>query len=445
LPACPVSDVIALSSALPAARPERVCVDGKFLARGGERFLVKGVTYGTFAPDAAGVQFPVAAQVERDFAAMARAGLNTVRVYTPPPVSLLDAAGLAGLQVMVGLPWAQHIAFLDDAGALAEARDSVMAGVRAVAAHPAVALCALGNEIPPSVVRWHGAPRVEAFLASLYDAAKALAPQTLFTYVNFPPTEFLDLSCFDVLAFNVYLHRDRDLRAYLARLQQVAGLTPLLLAEAGADSVREGLDGQARITAAHVRAAFEEGACGAIAFAWTDEWWRGGSEITDWHFGLVDRARRPKPALAAVAAAFADAPFSAETQRSWPRISVVVCAYNAADTIGECLESLARLTYPNVETLVINDGSRDATGDIARGFPHVKLVEIPNGGLSAARNLGMHLATGEIVAYTDAPGSAVPHLERGGQRRPQCRPGRRPVDGAVRRPLARGPHTRAAG
>ncbi len=397
-----VLDVTTTTGVPPVAGRGRVRVDGKFLARGTERFLIKGVTYGTFAPDAQGVQFPAVAQVERDLAAMAKAGINTVRVYTPPPVSLLDAADAVGLQVMVGLPWAQHIAFLDDASALVEAREAVLAGVRSIATHPAVALCALGNEIPPSVVRWHGAARIESFLSSLYDAAKGLAPDTLFTYVNFPPTEFLDVSCFDVIAFNVYLHRDRELRAYLARLQHLAGLKPLLLAEAGADSGSEGLEGQAHITAAHVRAAFEEGACGAVAFAWTDEWWRGGNAITDWHFGLVDRAREPKPALAAVSAAFADAPFSREVQRTWPRVSVVVCAYNASDTIGECLASLATLTYPDVETIVVNDGSKDATGDIARTFAGVRVVDIPNGGLSAARNLGLHLATGEIVAYTDA-------------------------------------------
>ena len=50
----------------------------------------------------------------------------------------------------------------------------------------------------------------------------------------------------------------------------------------------------------HIRAAFEEGACGAVAFAWTDEWWRGGHTVDDWAFGLVDAARQPKPALAAV-------------------------------------------------------------------------------------------------------------------------------------------------
>src|SRR5207249_10652347 len=155
-------------------------------------------------------------------------------------------------------------------------------------------------------------------------------PDTLFTYVNFPPTEFLDLSFYDICAFNVYLHREPELRAYLARLQNIAGHKPLLLAEAGADSIREGEAGQAEITAMHVRAAFEEGACGAIAFAWTDEWWRGGHPVNDWHFGLVDRERRPKRAATAVAEAFADAPFPLDRQRTWPRVSVVVCAYTAA-------------------------------------------------------------------------------------------------------------------
>src|ERR1019366_6060247 len=104
----------------------------------------------------------------------------------------------------------------------------------------------------------------------------------------FPPTEFLDLSFFDICTFNVYLHREHELRAYLARLQNIAGHKRRLLAEAGADSMRGGEHGQAAITSMPVRAAFEEGACGAIAFAWTDEWWRGGNTVDDCAFGLVD-------------------------------------------------------------------------------------------------------------------------------------------------------------
>jgi len=375
---------------------------GKFVNVDGRRFLIRGVAYGTFAPDAEGGQFPAHAQVARDFALMAEAGLNTVRTYTVPNERLLDEAARHGLRVMAGVPWMQHVAFLDDRHLTRQIRRETAAAVRALASHPAALLFALGNEIPPAVVRWHGQARVERFLRDLYHDVKSGAPDALLTYVNFPPTEYLDLDTFDVCAFNVYLHREADLRAYLARLQHIAGQRPLLLAEAGADSVREGAEGQARITANHLKTAFGEGACGAIAFSWTDEWWRGGHAVTDWAFGLVDAERRPKPALAAVREAFADAPFGASEQASWPKVSVVVCAYNAADTIDDCLQSLTALTYPRFELIVVNDGSRDDTAARARRYAGVRVVDIPNGGLSAARNVGLAEAIGEIVAYTDA-------------------------------------------
>ena len=380
----------------------RVAADGKFLRTGSDRVLVKGVTYGTFAPDADGYQFPPAEQVAEDFRLMAELGLNTVRIYTPPRRALLDEAARHRLRVMVGLPWSQHTAFLDDRRLTARIEEEILEQVRLLGDHPAVLMFALGNEIPPSIVRWHGRLRVERFLRRLYQRAKRISPESLFTYVNFPPTEFLDLSFFDVCSFNVYLHREHALRAYLARLQHIAGHKPLLLAELGADSIREGEEGQAGVTSMHIRAAFEEGACGAVAFAWTDEWWRGGFDVRDWAFGLVDRARRPKPAAVAVQSAFANAPFSVEAQRHWPRVSVVVCAYNAADTLDDNLSSLERLTYPDYEIILVNDGSRDRTSEIARRHPRVRLIETPNGGLSAARNVGLANATGEIVAYTDA-------------------------------------------
>lgn len=376
-------------------------VNGKFLEVAGERFLVKGVAYGTFAPDANGLQYPEPARVAQDFGLMAAAGLNTVRCYTVPPEWLLDEAARHDLKVMVGMPWAQHIAFLGDRALTQQIRREAVDTVRRLASHPAALLFAVGNEIPPSVVRWHGEARVVRFLQELYDELKSAAPQSLLTYVNFPPTEYLDLDFFDVCAFNVYLHRQRDLRAYLGRLQHIAGYKPLLLAEAGGDSIREGLDGQAAITEMHLRTAFSEGACGAVAFSWTDEWWRGGQDVNDWAFGLVDRDRQAKPALAAVSRAFAEAPFTPEAKAAWPKVSVVVCAYNASDTIEDTLQSLGKLTYPDYEVIVINDGSRDRTGEIAHSYP-VRTIDIPNGGLSAARNLGLAHATGEIVAYTDA-------------------------------------------
>jgi len=430
LVARPISDGSDLSIAVqskpgvPATRirvpPEpaaRIATDGKFLRQAGlphelesvgERFLVKGVTYGTFAPDSDGYQFPDPQRVSEDFRLMAEFGINTVRTYTPPREDLLDEAARHGLRLMVGLPWSQHVAFLDDRKLARRIRRDIVKQVADLARHPAVLLLALGNEIPPGVVRWHGRVRVENFLRDLYHAAKAQSPESLFTYVNFPPTEFLDLSFFDLCAFNVYLHREPELRAYLCRLQHIAGHKPLLLAEAGADSIREGESGQAEITATHIRAAFEEGACGAIAYAWTDEWWRGGHPVEDWAFGLVDRDRNPKPAAIAVSAAFEDAPFPPEARAAWPHVSVIVCAFNAAATLDDCLESLGKLTYPTYEVILVNDGSRDRTSEIGRGYPFVRVIDTPNRGLSAARNVGLAEATGEIVAYTDADARVDP-------------------------------------
>jgi len=379
----------------------RVTVEGKFLSLGEERFLIKGVTYGTFAPDSDGHQFPSKAVVERDFTQMRAAGINTVRTYTTPTRNILDLATELGLRLMIGLPWSQHVAFLDDARLSREIRRNIIACVRELADHPAVLLFALGNEIPASVVRWHGQTRVERFLHELYYDTKAAAPEALLTYVNYPPTEYLSLPFLDVSAFNVYLHREPDLRRYLARLQHLAGHRPLLLAEAGADSQSAGEEGQATITDMQLRAAFSEGACGAIVFAWTDEWWRGGHHIEDWSFGLVDTERRTKPAHGAVRNAFETAPFTDEEQRRWPKISVVVCAYNEASTIEECLTSLENLTYPNYELILVNDGSSDATSAIARRHTTVTVFDVNNGGLSAARNIGLDHATGDIVAYTD--------------------------------------------
>ncbi len=383
-----------------AAPPPRVA--GKFLQVGSDRFLIKGVAYGTFAPDADGYQFPPLTRAAADFALMARSGINTVRTYTVPRPELMDAAVDEGLRVTAGVPWAQHVAFLDGRKFARAVRKDIVREVRQLAGHPATLLIAIGNEIPSGVVRWHGASRIERFLRDVYDDAKQAAPDALLAYVNYPPTDYLDLPFFDVCAFNVYLHRGDDLRAYVAHLQVVAGHRPLLLAEGGADSLREGEERQAALTATQLRIAFEEGACGAVVFSWTDDWWRGGHAVDDWRFGLTDERRRPKPALAGVALEFADAGFPPGHRHDWPKVSVLICARNAAETIDECLHSVARLDYPDYEVIVVNDGSTDATGELARRHAGVTVVDTPHGGLSAARNAALVRADGDIVAYTDA-------------------------------------------
>src|SRR5215510_16592117 len=92
-------------------RPE---VKGKFIFIGDEKFYVRGVTYGTFRCDEDGHEIYDPALVERDFAQMRAVGINSVRTYTVPPRWLLDCAARHGLYVMIGLPWEQHIAFLNE-------------------------------------------------------------------------------------------------------------------------------------------------------------------------------------------------------------------------------------------------------------------------------------------------------------------------------------------
>jgi GT2 family glycosyltransferase len=380
----------------------KVSVSGKFLHTNGGRFLIRGVSYGTFAPDANRTLFPEPDRVARDFKAIAALGANTVRTYTPPPPSLLDEAAQCGLRVIVGLAWPQHVAFLDSRSITREIRTTIGGCVDRLASHPATLLFAIGNEIPPSVVRWYGRGRVERFLRELYEEAKTAAPDALLTYVNYPPTEYLESPFFDICAFNVFLHGEAELRAYLARLHHVAGPRPLLVAEAGADSVRNGEQHQAALVRMQLRTAFGEGACGAIVFSWTDDWWRGGRRVDDWAFGLVDSGRRPKPAYQTVQRVFQSAPFRDDQPATWPRVSVIVCAYNAADTIDECLDAIERLRYPDVEVILVNDGSTDRTRSIAARHPAVRVIDIANTGLASARNVGLAHATGDIVAYTDA-------------------------------------------
>jgi GT2 family glycosyltransferase len=392
------------SAPLAERRPH---VAGKFLFHGEEKLYLRGVTYGPFHPDASGCLYHEAELADRDFSAMAASGINAVRVYTVPPLWLLDAAWRHGLWVMVGIPWEQHITFLDKPETAQAIERKVRGAVRACAAHPAMLCFSVGNEIPASIVRWHGAARIERFLERLYTAVKEEDPGALVTYVNFPPTEYLRLDFFDFLAFNVYLERQERLAKYLARLQTLAGNRPLVMAEVGLDSRRNGDERQSEVLDWQIRTVFSSGCAGVFVFAWTDEWSRGGFEIEDWDFGVTTRDRRGKPALRTIARAFRDTPLAPDS--AWPSISVVICSYNGQRTIGQTIAEVLKLDYPNYEVIVVNDGSTDQTPEIAASFARVRVITIPNGGLSAARNIGMQAAAGEIVAYIDDDAYPDPH------------------------------------
>ena len=364
---------------------------------GAEKFHVRGVTYGTFRSED-GSSFPAPERVQEDFAAMAAAGINSVRTYVPPPHWLLDSALAHGIRVMVGFGWEQHVAFLDDGDRAQRIAARLGDQVRALEQHPAILCYAIGNEIPAPIVRWHGKRPVERFLERLHWEAKSADPEGLVTYVNYPSTEYLELPFLDLTAFNVFLEQEGTFEAYLARLQNLSGDRPLLITELGLDSRRNGAETQARTLEWQICHAFATGASGTFVFAWTDEWHRGGHDVEDWDFGLVDRERRPKPALAAVERAYAAVPFA--PNGPWPSVSVVVCTHNGQATLDQCLRRLGRLTYPDYEVIVVNDGSSEACAAIAQAND-VTLIETEHCGLGHARNKGIEAARGEIVAFLD--------------------------------------------
>ena len=96
------------------------------------------------------------------------------------------------------------------------------------------------------------------------------------------------------------------------------------------------------------------------------------------------------------------------------RISVIIPAYNSAPWLPRCLDSLLNQTYQNLEIIVVNDGSRDNTDEVVKGYgqkyPRVRLISKKNGGEYAARFTGVDHATGDWVAFVDADDVVDPDM-----------------------------------
>lgn len=384
-----------------AGASARVRVDGKFFRRGAAKLHLKGVAYGPFAPDAEGRPFASREQTARDFALARELGANLLRLYHVPPRWLLDLALEHDLLLLVDVPWDKVRCCLDGAAGLAAAREAVRQAVRNGAHHPAVLGYSVANEIPPDVVRWCGARRIAEFIDQLVLAGRQVDPEALYTFANYPPTEFLQPQTTDFVCFNVYLHQRVAFKNYLARLQLIADGRPLVLGEVGVDSLREGESAQSAMLGWQIEEAFRNGLAGVVVFSFTDDWHHGGRAVADWQMGLTRADRSPKPAFHVVREQFRAAPLFPLSR--YPRVSVVVAAYNASRTLKTCLESLRQLRYPDYELILVDDGSTDTTPQLAAQFPGVRyLRHAENRGLSAARNTGIAAATGQIVAFTDA-------------------------------------------
>jgi O-antigen biosynthesis protein len=409
--------------AAPPAPLLPIRVRAKFFFEGDEKFFLKGVTYGPFAPDDKGDFVGNPEQARRDLAMIREIGINLVRLYHVPPVWFLDLCREFRIRALISIPWAEHVQFLNDSTMRRTIINTIRDAVLKNRGHEAIFGYFVGNEIPTTMVRWLGARRVIHFVEQLIAVARQADPRPLYSYASYPPTEFLLPGNVDFYSFNVYLERQLDFERYLARLQNLAEDKPLIMGEFGLDTIRKGEQMQAEVLGWHLDCVVRGGAAGTIFFSWTDEWFTGGFDVTDWAFGLVTRDRKPKLAFDSLKPKLLGSG-SISTRiglKSHPRVSIIVCSYNGGKTLKDCLESLDLLNYPDYEIVLVDDGSKDNTAEIvkeyqasrvakAAGRPLPDFVPIVqrNMGLSYARNAGAAAATGAVFAYTDSDCMADP-------------------------------------
>lgn len=95
-------------------------------------------------------------------------------------------------------------------------------------------------------------------------------------------------------------------------------------------------------------------------------------------------------------------------------VSVIIPAYNIEDYIGRCLDSIISQTYKNLEIIVVDDGSRDHTGEILDNYAkkdrRIKVIHKENGGVSSARNKGIEVAEGDYIGFIDGDDLIEPEM-----------------------------------
>ncbi|MCD7820313.1 MAG: glycosyltransferase family 2 protein [Lachnospiraceae bacterium] len=95
-----------------------------------------------------------------------------------------------------------------------------------------------------------------------------------------------------------------------------------------------------------------------------------------------------------------------------PKVSIIIPAYNAENTIKKCVESIQRQTYKEIEILIVDDGSEDHTLQFCRAIENedtrCHVIHKGNGGVSSARNIGIQVATGNYVMFADSDDTMQP-------------------------------------
>lgn len=102
-------------------------------------------------------------------------------------------------------------------------------------------------------------------------------------------------------------------------------------------------------------------------------------------------------------------------RKNWPKITILIPAYNEEDVVEDTLKSVFSIDYPRerLEIIVVNDGSTDRTREILRKYEdRIRVIDKPNGGKADALNWGLREATGELIAVLDSDTRVPPDVFR---------------------------------
>ena len=356
---------------------------GKFLSHSGQKFFFKAVRLEHIASP---LDLSRRLNLRDRFEKLAQAHTTSLIVPETDADAVIDLAAQAGLCTMVELRVAPTS--LLDRRSLRITRAQLCERVRALNGRAGLSGYLIDCPVTQDVLKVHGLEAFRRRLRSLMTALRGAAPESLIAIKHRPSTRACSLLEEDLIYSVVPALSPADLKEYVTGLHNLAEARPIVIEFEQATAAQDDL----------VACAFGLGAGGVVAPAQTVRS-RPRADLMEIRM-LTAGELMPFLTLNGSCP-----PQAAQT----PMVSVVICAYNAERTMRPCLESLRRLDYPNYEVVIVDDGSRDRTAEISMDFPEFRLIRQPNRGLSVARNVGMHAARGDLIAYTDSDCVVDPH------------------------------------
>ncbi len=364
-----------------------VLPSGKFFSRAGDKFFLKAIRFGagSNSPD-----FEEKIVLQKRLGDFRAAHTTAVVVADNEAEALLDLVAQPGLYALLEIRVRPEDLFSSKAlrSAIAELRKRVTS----LRGYPSIIGYLLDCPVHPDALRSRGLEMLRSRLARMVAAIRDVDARKMVGLKHRPGTVGLALRDEDfVYAVMPPLAPD-ELRSSVTRLHNLAEARPLVLEFVQTPSDQDEL----------IACAFGLGAAGVVAQVSPRD---NRTSKPSLHGALSLKTLRASELQPFLALNGACPPGPART----PRVSVVICAYNAERTMRQCLESLRRLDYPTFEVIIVDDGSQDTTAQIAADFPEFRLIRQPNKGLSVARNVGLHAAVGELIAYTDSDCVVDPH------------------------------------